>query len=173
MEIDRIIISETDIRNRVQELGRQISADYKGKEILVICVLKGAVVFMSDLIRQISSPVEIAFVTLSSYGASTNTSGEIRMAGDIDADISGRHILIVEDIIDTGLTMSYLKELLLAQKPASLSVCAFLDKPSRRRVQFEADYTGYEIEDHFVVGYGLDFNQKGRQLPYIAAILHD
>ena len=173
MDIDFIVISEDDIKKRVAELGLQISEDYKDKEILVICVLRGAAVFMSDLIRRITPPVEIDFVTVSSYGSSTTSSGEINMTCDINSNIVGKHVLIVEDIIDTGLTMSYLKESLLQRNPASLKICAFLDKPSRRKVELATDYIGYEIEDHFVVGYGLDFNQKGRQLPYIAAIKHD
>ena len=173
MKIDHIVISEDDIRKRVDELGKKISEDYRGKDILVICVLKGAAIFMSDLVRRIEPLVEMDFISLSSYGDQMTSSGAVKIKWNFVADVTGKHVLIVEDIIDTGLTMSFLKELISAKKPATLKVCAFLDKPSRRKVEIEADYVGYEIEDIFVVGYGLDFNQKGRQLPYVAALKTD
>ena len=125
---------------------------------------------MADLIRQIKMPLELDFMSLSSYGASTKTSGVVRMLRDLDREIAGKHILVVEDIVDTGLTLSYLKENLLVRKPASLKICTFLDKPSRREVELKPDYCGIAIEDFFVVGYGLDFNEKGRELPYIAVV---
>ena len=170
MEIDRIIITEEEIKKRVAELGAEITEDYKDRELYIICILKGASVFMSDLIRQIKIPLEIDFVSLSSYGASTKTSGVVRMLRDLDREITGKHILVVEDIVDTGLTLSYLKENLLVRKPASLKICTFLDKPSRRQVELQPDYQGIEIEDFFVVGYGLDYNEKGREYPYIAVV---
>ena len=139
MEIDRIIITEEEIRKRVAELGAQITEDYKDKGLLIICILKGAAVFMSDLIRQIKTPLEIDFMSLSSYGASTKTSGVVRMLRDLDHEIAGKHILVVEDIVDTGLTLGYLKENLMVRKPASLKICTFLDKPSRRQVELTPD----------------------------------
>jgi hypoxanthine phosphoribosyltransferase len=170
MEIDRIIITEEEIKKRVAELGAQITEDYRDRDLYIISILKGATVFMADLIRQIKIPLEIDFVSLSSYGASTKTSGVVRMLRDLDREIAGKHILIVEDIVDTGLTLSYLKENLLVRKPASLKICTFLDKPSRRKVELQPDYLGMAIEDFFVVGYGLDFNERGREFPYIAVI---
>ncbi len=170
MELAQIIITEEEIKERVAELGAQITADYQGRDLFVICILKGAAVFMSDLIRQIKVPVEIDFMSLSSYGASTKTSGVVRMLRDLDREIAGKHILVVEDIMDTGLTLSYLKENLLVRRPASLKICTFLDKPSRRQVDLKPDYCGREIEDYFVVGYGLDFNERGRELPYVAIV---
>jgi len=170
MEIDKIIITEEEIRKRVAELGARITEDYKDKGLFIICILKGATIFMSDLIRQIKTPLEIDFMSLSSYGASTKTSGVVRMLRDLDREIAGKHILVVEDIVDTGLTLSYLRENLMVRKPASLKICTFLDKPSRRQVELKPDYCGIEIEDFFVVGYGLDYNERGRELPYIAAI---
>ena len=170
MEIDRIIITEEEIAARVAEMGAQITADYEGRELLVVGILKGAAVFMSDLIRHIHIPVEIDFMSLSSYGASTVTSGVVRMLRDLDRGINGKDVLVVEDIIDTGLTLTYLKSNLLARGPASLKICTFLDKPSRRKVDFVPDYCGMAIEDFFVVGYGLDYNEMGRAYPYIAVV---
>ena len=170
MEVDRIIITEEEIRKRVAELGAQITEDYKDKALFIVGILKGATVFMSDLIRQIKLPLEIDFMSLSSYGASTSTSGVVRMLRDLDREVAGKHVLVVEDIVDTGLTLSYLKESLLVRKPASLKICTFLDKPSRRQVELQPDYCGIEIEDFFVVGYGLDFNEQFRELPYVAVL---
>ncbi|MCL1849328.1 MAG: hypoxanthine phosphoribosyltransferase [Clostridiales bacterium] len=170
MDIDRILISEEEIHQRVAEMGAQITEDYQGRDLLVIGILKGAFVFMADLVRQIKTPLEIDFVSLSSYGASTRSTGVVRMIRDLDREIVGRDVLIVEDIVDTGLTLNYLKENLLVRKPASLKICTFLDKPSRRKAELQPDYCGMVIEDFFVVGYGLDFNQKGREYPYIAIV---
>ena len=170
MELDRIIISEEVIQKRVAELGKQISMDYEGCDLLVVGILKGAVVFLSDLIRQINVPLEIDFMSLSSYGASTTSSGVVRMIRDLERDIAGKHVLVVEDIVDTGLTLRYLRENLMMRHPASLKLCTFLDKPSRRKVELKPDYCGMEIEDYFVVGYGLDYNEKGREFPYIAVV---
>ena len=170
MDLEQIIITEEEIRERVAALGAQITEDYRDREIFVICILKGASVFMSDLIRQIKVPLEIDFMSLSSYGASTKTSGVVRMMRDLDHEVAGKHILVVEDIVDTGLTLRYLRENLMVRKPASLKICTFLDKPSRRKVELVPDYCGVEIDDFFVVGYGLDYNERGRELPYIAVV---
>ena len=169
-EIKRILISEEEIKQKVRELGTQISEDYRNKDLFVIGILKGSIVFLSDLIRNISVPLQMDFMAVSSYGTSTHTSGVVRILKDLEADIISRDVLIVEDIIDTGLTLSYLKENLLTRNPASLKVCTFLDKPCRRRVPLTPDYNGYEIQDEFVVGYGLDYNENFRNLPYIAVL---
>ena len=168
--ITRILLSEDKIRQKVQELGHCITHDYQNKDLFVIGILKGSIVFMSDLIRAISLPLQMDFMAVTSYGSSTKTSGVVRILKDLEADIISKDVLIVEDIIDTGLTLSYLKENLLSRNPASLRICAFLDKPSRRRVPIVPDYNGYEIPDEFVVGYGLDFDGNYRNLPYVGVI---
>lgn len=170
MKLERVIISQEEIQARVAQLGAEISRDYEGKELFVICILKGAFIFMADLIRHIDVPLEVDFMSLSSYGKSTQTSGAVRMIRDLDQEVNGKDVLVVEDIIDTGLTLSYLKENLKARKPNSLKFCTFLDKPSRRKVEFAPDYSGVEIEDYFVVGYGLDYQEKGRELPFIGVV---
>ena len=170
MELEGIIVTEEEIKERVAALGAAITADYQGKELVVICILKGASIFMADLIRQIKVPLEIDFMSLSSYGASTRTSGVVRLLRDLDREIAGKHVMVVEDIVDTGLTLSYLKENLLVRKPATLKICTFLDKPSRRLTALVPDYCGIAIEDRFVVGYGLDYNERGRELPYIGVV---
>jgi len=169
-KIKRILISEEEIKQKVRELGEMITEEYQNKDLFVIGILKGSIVFLSDLIRSISLPLQIDFMAVSSYGTSTHTSGVVRILKDLEADIISRDVLIVEDIIDTGLTLSYLKENLLTRNPASLKICTLLDKPSRRRVPLAPDYNGYEIEDEFVVGYGLDFNENFRNLPYIGVL---
>lgn len=166
-EISRTLISEEEIRRKVLELGERITRDYQNKDLFVIGILKGSIVFLSDLIRAINLPLQMDFMAVSSYGASTHTSGVVRILKDLETDIMSKDVLIVEDIVDTGLTLSYLKENLLSRNPASLKVCTFLDKPSRRRVPLVPDYNGYEIPDEFVVGYGLDCNENYRNLPYI------
>lgn len=169
-EISRVLIKEEEIRQKVKELGKRITYDYQNKDLFVIGILKGSVVFLADLIREISLPLEIDFMAVSSYGATTHTSGVVRILKDLDTDINNKDVLIIEDIIDTGLTLSYLKENLLSREPASLKVCTMLDKPDRRKVQLIPDYNGYEIPDEFVVGYGLDYNQNFRNLPYIGVV---
>lgn len=169
-EIKRVLISEEEIRSKVRELGELITEEYRNKDLFVIGILKGSIVFLSDLIRNISVPLQMDFMAVSSYGTSTHTSGVVRILKDLETDIISRDVLIVEDIIDTGLTLSYLKENLLTRNPASLKVCTFLDKPSRRRVPLTPDYNGYEIQDEFVVGYGLDCNENFRNLPYIGVL---
>lgn len=165
-----VLISSEEIKKRVRELGEIISQDYAGKDLVVIGILKGAVVFMSDLIREIEVPLEIDFMAISSYGEATQSSGVVQLLKDLDTTIEGRDILIVEDIIDTGLTLSYLFELLRARKPASIKAVTLLDKPERRQSEFVPNYIGFSIPDAFVVGYGLDVNHKYRQLPYVGAV---
>ncbi|HHU29323.1 MAG: hypoxanthine phosphoribosyltransferase [Bacillota bacterium] len=168
--VERVLLTKDEIQKRVISLGQQISNDYAGKELLLICVLKGAVVFLSDLMREITVPVFIDFMAVSSYGAATESSGIVRILKDLDCSIDNRHCLIVEDIIDTGLTLLYLKENLLSRKPASLKIVTLLDKPDRRRVDIEPDYCGFRIADEFVVGYGLDFNERYRFLPDVCVL---
>lgn len=163
-----VMISKEMIQQRVAELGSEISKDYKGESILAICVLKGAVLFMSDLIRELNVETKIDFMAVSSYGASTKSTGVVRILKDLDSNIEGENIIIVEDIIDSGLTLKYLKEYLMARNPKSLKICTLLDKPERRAADVKADYVGFSIENKFIVGYGLDFNQKYRNLPYIS-----
>jgi hypoxanthine phosphoribosyltransferase len=166
----KILFSEQQIQSKVQELGVQITSDYQGKELVIVGILKGAVVFLADLIREIKLPLELDFMVISSYGMSTRASGVVRILKDLEKDIAGKDVLIVEDIVDTGLTLSYLKDNLRARGPASLKVCSFLDKPSRRKVTLDPDYMGYTIPDEFAVGYGLDFAEKYRNLPYIGVL---
>ena len=162
------LISASQIKQRVKELGAQLSADYEGKNVVIICVLKGAVVFLADLLRSLSIPVELDFVRLSSYGKNTESSGVISIIRNITSDIQHKDVLIVEDIVDTGTTLDFLKECLLSQNPSSLKICTLLDKPARRVKPITIEYTGFEIPNCFVVGYGLDYNEKYRNLPYIA-----
>jgi hypoxanthine phosphoribosyltransferase len=167
-----VLLSEDLLRERVKQLGTEISRDYAGQPLLLVGILKGSVVFLADLIRSIDIPLEYDFVAISSYGADTRSSGVVRLLKDLDASIEGRHILIVEDIVDTGWTLrlSYLAENMKARKAASVKVCALLDKPSRRQVDVGVDYCGFVIDDVFVVGYGLDYDGKYRNLPYVGVI---
>ena len=165
-----ILFSRDVIAQRVQEIARQISADYSGRELIVIGVLKGAFIFMADLIRAMSIPCKVDFVRVASYGAGSESSGKAVLTKDIETSIKGRDILVVEDIVDTGLTLTYLVDWLKERNPQSLKVCAFLDKRKRRKVSFEADYVGFTIDDGFVVGYGLDFNEQARFLPEVYII---
>jgi hypoxanthine phosphoribosyltransferase len=166
----KILFSRAAIQKRVQELASQISGDYAGRELVVIGILKGAFIFMADLVREISIPCKIDFVRVASYGASSESFGKVVMTKDIETSIKGRDILIVEDIVDTGLTLQYLIEWLKERNPHSLKICVFLDKRKRRKVSFEADYVGFTIDDGFVVGYGLDFNEQYRFLPDVYVI---
>lgn len=163
----KVLLSEADIAKRVGELAKHISEDYAGADLAVVGVLTGAVVFVADLIRRLTIPLELDFVAVTSYGNSTKTSGEVRLVKDLGHPINGKHVLIVEDIVDTGLTLQYLVDALAARQPASLECCVLLDKPSRRLVDVDVRYTGFEIDDRFVVGYGLDAAGQYRQLPYI------
>jgi len=163
----KLFLSEKDIQKRVSGLAREISKDFAGRELLLIGVLKGAFIFMADLTRELSLPVKTDFVRLASYGSGTQSSGKVEITKDVETSIRGKDVLVVEDIIDTGITLKYLTKRLKARKPRSLKVVALLDKPSRRKVDFQADYLGFEVEDHFVVGYGLDCDEAYRNLPGI------
>jgi len=165
-----ILFSKETIQKRVKELAEQISKDYTGRELIVIGILKGAFIFMADLIREISIPCRVDFARLASYGTGSESSGKVVMTKDIETSIKGKDILIVEDILDTGLTMQYFVDWMKERNPKSLKICVFLDKRKRRKVSFEADYVGFTIEDGFVVGYGLDFNEMYRFSPDIYVI---
>ncbi|MDK9709689.1 hypoxanthine phosphoribosyltransferase [Acidaminobacter sp.] len=169
-DIKEILISQEALAARVQELGQEISEKYKGKELLMIGVLKGANVFMSDLMRAVSVPIQIDFIAASSYGSSTESSGVVRIVKDLDYSIEGKHVMIVEDIIDTGLTLKYLYDNFSARKPSSLSIISLLDKPERRKADIKVDYTGFIIPDEFIVGYGIDYAEKYRNLPFVATL---
>ncbi len=166
--IDRILFSEEEIQERVKSMGEQITLDYQGKDLLVICILTGALYFTADLIRHIKIPMSLDFIAVSSYGDSTKTSGIARITKDLEEDIEGRNILIVEDIMDTGLTLDYLIKLLRLRKPADIKICSLLNKPHRRtKENIQPDYKGFELDNFFVVGYGLDYKQKFRHLPFV------
>jgi hypoxanthine phosphoribosyltransferase len=168
-DISEILITEEQIKAAVTELGERVTRDYQGKNPLLICILKGSTIFFTDLIRQIDLPLEIDFMAISSYGSNT-TSGEVRLVKDLDRSIEGRNVLIVEDIVDSGKTLAYLKRILNNRGAASIRIISLLDKPTRRLVPLSVDYTGFEIPDAFVVGYGLDFNEKYRNLPVIGVL---
>jgi hypoxanthine phosphoribosyltransferase len=168
--VGQVLIDETALRQRIEELGEEISADYAGREVLLVGVLKGAVFFMADLMRRLSLPCEIDFMAISSYGEGTDSSGVVRILKDLDSNITDRHVLILEDIIDTGLTLSYLMRNLGAREPASLEVCALLVKHGRRETDVPVKYVGFEIPNQFVVGYGLDFAERYRNLPHVAVL---
>ena len=168
--VGEVLIDEAALRQRIEELGEEISADYDGREVLLVGVLKGAVFFMADLMRQLSLQCEIDFMAISSYGEGTDSSGVVRILKDLDSNITDRHVLILEDIIDTGLTLSYLMRNLGAREPASLEVCALLVKHGRRETDVPVKYVGFEIPNRFVVGYGLDFGERYRNLPHVAVL---
>ncbi len=168
--VGEILVQPDDLSRRVRELGRQISEDYRGRDLLLVGVLKGAVFFLSDLMRDIDVPCEVDFMAVASYGSSTDSSGVVRILKDLDAPLEGRHVLIVEDIVDSGLTLQYLLRNLGARNPSSIEVCALLTKPDRRKVQLEPRYVGFEIPNRFVVGYGLDHEERYRNLPYVAVL---
>jgi len=165
-----VLVSADDLQRRVRELGEEISRDYAGRDLLLICVLKGAVLFLSDLMRAIDTPCQVDFMAVASYGSATDSSGVVRILKDLDAPIAGREVLIVEDIVDSGLTLQYLMRSLGARDPASLEVCALLTKPARRKVDLPTRYVGFEIADRFAIGYGLDFGERYRNLPFVAAL---
>ncbi|MDD4335704.1 MAG: hypoxanthine phosphoribosyltransferase [Desulfotomaculaceae bacterium] len=169
-DCERILIPEVEIRAKVVELGRRISKDYAGKELLMIGILKGAMIFLADLVREISVPTRYDFMAVSSYGASSKSSGKVRILKDLACGVEGRHIIIVEDIVDTGLTLNYLAENLNSRDPASVKICTLLDKPSRRIKPVEICYKGFVIPDEFVVGYGLDYSERYRNLPCIMVL---
>lgn len=169
-EMIRELISEEEVDKRIRELGEEISGDYAGKQIHLICVLKGGVFFMCELAKRITVPVSMDFMCVGSYGDGTKSSGVVRIAKDLDESIEGKEVLIVEDIIDSGNTLYYLMDVLQRRKPASLRLCTLLDKPERRVKDVKVDYVGFEIPDKFIVGYGLDYAQKYRNLPYIGIV---
>jgi hypoxanthine phosphoribosyltransferase len=169
-DIDHILIEADDIQDKIATLAKQISEDYRGKDLLLVGVLKGAFVFMSDLARAIQLPVEFDFMAVSSYGSATKSSGVVRILKDLDYEITGRHVLLVEDIIDSGLTISYLLRYLEARRPASLAICSLFWKKGQQAVPMEVKYPGFEIPQVFVVGYGLDYAEKYRNLPYIGVL---
>ncbi|MEE0186491.1 MAG: hypoxanthine phosphoribosyltransferase [Oscillospiraceae bacterium] len=166
-EIKKVLFSAEEIKTRVAELGKILTEDYKNKNPLLICPLKGSIMFFSDIVREIKIPCEIDFMTVSSYNSNTVSSGEIKILKDLTENINGRHVLIIEDIIDTGLTLYNLKKMLSGRNPESLKICTLLDKPSRRIADIKGDYCGFVIPDKFVVGYGMDLNEKYRNLPFI------
>jgi hypoxanthine phosphoribosyltransferase len=169
-DIKEVSVSVEEIQARVNQLGKKISEDYAGKFPVLICILKGSAIFAADLARAITIPVELDFMALSSYGSSTVSSGVVKIKKDIDADVSGRDIIIVEDIVDSGLTLKYINEYFKQHNPSSVAICALLDKPNAHQTDLEIDYVGFEVGNEFVVGYGLDFNQKYRNLPYIGIL---
>ena len=169
-DIERVLFSEAELKTRVAELGAQITADYQGKQPVIISVLRGSYIFMADLTRSIDLPCTIDFMAVSSYGSGTTSSGQVKIVKDLSENIEGRDVLVVEDILDSGNTLSYLLKLLQARHVASIRLCTLLDKPSRRTRDIKADYVGYSVPDLFVVGYGLDYAEKYRNLPYIGIL---
>ena len=169
-DIESILISKEELDKKLEEMGKQISEDYKGKNLLVVSVLKGAAVFMSDLIRHISIPLQIDFMVVSSYGKEKSTSGNVKIIKDLDIDVKDYDLLIVEDILDSGVTLSKLIKVLEERKPKSLKICSLLSKPERHQVKVPLAYLGYEVPDKFVVGYGLDFAEKYRNLPFVGIL---
>ncbi|HOO27817.1 MAG TPA: hypoxanthine phosphoribosyltransferase [Lachnospiraceae bacterium] len=166
----RVLLSEQQVDRRIQEIGEKISKDYKGRSVHLVCVLKGGTFFLCELAKRISIPVSIDFMSVSSYGNETKSSGVVRIVKDLDEPLKDKNVIVVEDIIDSGRTLSYLLSILKERGPASLALCTLLDKPERRVVDVAVDYTGFEIPDEFVVGYGLDYAQKYRNLPYIGVV---
>lgn len=169
-DIKEILLTQEQLAARVKELGDQISKDYQGKEILMIGILRGAVIFMADLARAVKVPVALDFMAVSSYGQSTSSSGIVRILKDLDEEVQGKHLLIVEDIIDSGLTLKYLLENLKSRNPASIKICTLLNKPERRKAEVPVEYNGFTIPDNFVVGFGLDYAEKYRNLPFIGIL---
>lgn len=169
-DIESIFLDKEVIANRVRELGAEISKDFAGEEVMLVGILKGASIFLSDLVREISLPAYIDYMVVSSYGNSAETSGVVRIIKDLEDDIDGKNIIIVEDIIDTGLTLEYLRKNLLSRNPKSLKICTLLDKPARREREIKVDYKGFEVPDEFIIGYGIDYAEKYRNLPFIGLL---
>lgn len=169
-DVAEILIAPEEIQTRVAELGGRITTDYQGRDLLLVCILKGGLTFLADLVRQVQLPLEVDFMAISSYGADTESSGVVRILMDLETNIEGRGVLIVEDIIDTGHTLQYIIENLRTRRPASLRICCLLDKTPRRQIEIPLDYVGFEIPDVFVVGYGLDYQENFRNLPYVGVL---
>ena len=169
----RVMLTEEEVDARIQEIGAQISRDYAGREVHLVCVLKGGSFFMCELAKRITVPVSLDFMSVSSYGSSTKSSGVVKIVKDLDEPLADKDVIVVEDIVDSGRTLSYLMEMLNDRGPASLRLCTLLDKPDRRVTDVKVDYTGFEIPDEFVVGYGLDYDQRYRNLPYIGVVEFD
>ena len=169
-DLTQVLVTREEIAAAVKKLGEQITRDYQGKELMLVGILKGAVVFFADLVREIDLPVKMEFMAVSSYGATTKTTGVVKLVKDLTVDITGMHVLIVEDIVDSGMTLNYLKQYLATRGAASIKICTLLDKPERRRVDLKADYFCFTIPDEFVVGYGLDYDEKYRNLPDIGVL---
>lgn len=169
-DIEKILLSEEEIAAKVAEIGKKISEDYEGKDPIIISVLKGSFMFMADLVRAITIPCTVDFMSVSSYGSGTSSSGEVKIVKDFDNSIENRHVIIVEDILDSGRTLNYLMKTLKARGAASLALCTFLDKPERRVVPVEVAYSGFRVPDSFIVGYGLDYDQRYRNLPYVGVL---
>jgi len=169
-DIQEIFFSVEQLQQRIGELAAQINQDYAGKDLVIVSVLRGSVIFTADLVRKITLPLSMDFLSVSSYGAGTTSSGQVRILKDLSDPVEGKHIIIVEDILDTGNTLSYLTNMLAAREPASVKICTLLDKPSRRTADIAADYIGFEVPDAFVVGYGLDYDERYRNLPYIGIL---
>lgn len=169
-DIQEILISEEELNEKVKELAAQITADYKGKDLLLLCILKGGVMFLADLARNIKMPVSLDFMAVSSYGTSSESSGVVKIVKDLNESIEGKHIIIVEDIIDSGLTLNYLVNYLKARGPKSVEICTILDKPERREVEVPVKYKGFDVPNAFLVGYGLDYSEKYRNLPFVGIL---
>ena len=169
-DIKKVLISEEELSNIVKSLGKQIAEDYKGKDLMIVSILKGSIIFMADLMRAVDIPCTIDFMAVSSYGSGTKTSGVVKIIKDLDASIEGKDLLIVEDILDSGRTLSYIKEILLARNPKSIKICTLFDKPERREADIYADYIGSKVPNEFIVGYGLDYDEHYRNLPYIGVL---
>lgn len=168
-----VLLTEAEVDKRIQEIGDQISKDYAGKSVHLVCVLKGGSFFMCELAKRITVPVSIDFMSVSSYGGDTKSSGVVRIVKDLDESLKDKHVIVIEDIVDSGRTLSYLLDMLQSRGPQDVKLCTLLDKPERRVVEVKVDYKGFEIPDEFVVGYGLDYNQKYRNLPYIGMVKFD
>ncbi len=168
-----VLLTETQVNARIQEIGEQISKDFAGKQVHLVCILKGGSFFMCELAKRITVPVSLDFMSVSSYGGDTKSSGVVRIVKDLDESLTGKNVLVVEDIVDSGRTLSYLLDMLRERGPADVKLCTLLDKPDRRVVDVKVDYTGFQIPDEFVVGYGLDYDQKYRNLPYIGIVKFD
>ena len=169
-DVEEILLGEEEIRSRVAELGQQLAADYEGRFPVLVSVLKGSFIFLADLIRSMPVPLSVDLMELSSYGASTESSGQVRILKDLSGPITGRDVIVVEDIIDTGLTLNYLLKYLRDRQPSSVTICCLLDKPARRLAEIQIDYRGFTIPDRFVIGYGLDYDERYRNLPYIGVL---